>query len=180
MRYRQLLITAVLVAAGLLVAGGMWTASAAPGGQPGRPDEVPPVETGQGDDAANDDNGLGRPDNPGERGRAVSEAAHQKHEVTNLDGETVSRSLIGFCRSQAPWMSDKGDYCDDLADWFAEKHEPDGDNGTDGDGATGSQGASGAHHDQGRHLGHERAAEVASAGLGIARGFFAHVTSLLA
>lgn len=113
-------------------------------------------------------------------GMAISEAAHEKVEVTNPDGVTISPSLVGFCRSQAPWMSDKGDSCDGLAGLFKEISGGDDANGDDDNGESSSQEGDTSQQDRGPHLGQLPAFEAARASLEMARGLFAHVLSLLA
>ena len=116
---------------------------------------------------------------PGEAGpgQAISEAAHQKAKdvvgqaaVTNPAGNVVPLSLVGFCRSQAPWMSDKGGACSELDTIFHEVREV-GDN--DAGDADSLQAARRGPPSQPGH----RAARVA---LEMARGLLQHVMSLVA
>jgi hypothetical protein len=117
-----------------------------------------------------------RPDDAGP-GRAISEAARQKAKdvvgeaaVTNPAGHVVPLSLVGFCRSQAPWMSDKGGTCNEL-DAILEGLREVGDDTSEADGEEGAM-----QRGPPRQPGH-RAARV---GVEIARGLLQHVMGLVA
>ena len=119
------------------------------------------------------------PGGPGARGQGVSAMAGQKaadvadpDDLENPGGQHANPSLVGFCRSQAPWMSDKGDACDDLAAIFTQ--------GTPDSESEDSEDEDEGPGDHGRHLGHEQAAAAGRGGLGMARGLLDHVMSLLA
>jgi hypothetical protein len=147
-----------------------------PPGEAGPPDDVgPPADAGPPEGAGPPED-VQLPEEAGP-GQAISEAARQKAKdvvgeeaVTNPAGRVVPLSLVGFCRSQAPWMSDKGSACDELNAIFQELREV-GDNDADESDNEGGRTQSGPSS-QPAH----RAARV---GLEMARGLLRHVMSLL-
>lgn len=125
---------------------------------------------------------VGRPAHAGQSdqagpGQAISEAARQKAKdvvgeeaVTNPADHVVHLSLVGFCRSQAPWMSEKGGACDELDAIFQELREVGENDAGDADDEAGA-----AQPGPPSQPGH-RAARV---GVEMARGLLQHVMSLV-
>ena len=171
-------VTLTALLAGLALAATL--AHAQPEGPPMPADDAvdgqgPPAHAGPPDDVGPPAH-AGQPDEAGP-GQAISEAARRKvkdvvgeEAVTNPAGHVAHLSLVGFCRSQAPWMSDKGDACDELNAIFQELREVGDNNAGDADDDEGA-----GHRGPPSQPGH-RAARV---GVEMARGLLQHVMSLV-
>lgn len=166
-------VTLTALLAGLAMAATL--AHAQPEGPPMPADDAvdgqgPPAHAGPPDDVGPPAH-AGQPDEAGP-GQAISEAARQKAEesVTNPADHVAHLSLVGFCRSQAPWMSDKGDACDELNAIFQELRGVGDNDAGDADDEEG-----GVQPGPPSQPGH-RAARV---GVEMARGLLQHVMSLV-